>query len=95
MPLKNCASKGRRNEHRSRALLEAMGYEVVRAAASKGAFDLWAIGSKDFIICQVKSNCWPGSVEMETLRAFVAPPNCRKLIHRWRDRQRLPDVKEI
>jgi hypothetical protein len=42
-----------------------------------------------------KSNAWPGTVEMETLRNFVAPPNCRKLVHRWRHRERLPDVREL
>jgi hypothetical protein len=32
---------------------------------------------------------------METLHEFPCPGNCRKLIHRWRDRERLPDVREI
>ena len=31
----------------------------------------------------------------ETMNLFPVPANCRKLIHRWRDRQRLPDVKEL
>jgi hypothetical protein len=29
------------------------------------------------------------------LRDFSCSPNCRKLVHRWRDRVRLPDVKEL
>lgn len=29
------------------------------------------------------------------LAEFAAPDNCRKLLHRWRDRQRLPDVQEL
>jgi hypothetical protein len=32
---------------------------------------------------------------METIKAFAAPANARKLVHRWRDRQRIPDVKEL
>jgi len=28
-------------------------------------------------------------------QAFPAPPLCKKLLHRWRDRQRLPDVREL
>jgi hypothetical protein len=32
---------------------------------------------------------WPGSVETEKMKLFPVPANCRKLIHRWRDRQRL------
>jgi hypothetical protein len=38
---------------------------------------------------------WPGSVEMETLTMFPCPPNAKKLIHRWRHRQRFPDVKQL
>jgi hypothetical protein len=44
---------------------------------------------------QVKTRDWPGSVEMETLQTFTVPPNCRRLVHRWRDRQRVPDVREV
>jgi hypothetical protein len=32
---------------------------------------------------------------METLKEFPAPPNARKLVHRWRDRQRTPDVQQL
>jgi hypothetical protein len=44
---------------------------------------------------QVKSRDWPGLAEMERLRSFPAPANCRKILHRWRDRQRIPDVREL
>ncbi len=91
----NTARKGRRLEHRSRDILEAAGYSVVRAAASKGSWDLVGVGSTDVVLCQVKANAWPGTVEMEQLRAFPCPPNCRRLVHRWRDRQRVPDVREV
>jgi hypothetical protein len=47
------------------------------------------------VLIQVKSNRWPLEVEMEALREFRAPTNARKLVHRWRDRQRQPDVKEV
>lgn len=87
--------KGTRNEHRSASILEAAGYAVTRAAASLGAWDLVGIGSLDVVLVQVKTRDWPGSVEMETLRLFQAPPCVRKLVHRWRDRERQPDVREI
>jgi len=87
--------KGTHNEHRSIALLESAGYSCTRAAASLGAWDIIGIGSTDVVLCQVKTRDWPGSVEMETLKLFPAPPFARKLIHRWRDRQRSPDVREI
>jgi len=88
-------SKGTRNERRSMALLEAAGYRCTRSAASLGEWDIVGIGSTDVVLVQVKTRDWPGTVEMETLRSFPAPPNTRKLIHRWRRRQTLPDVREI
>jgi Holliday junction resolvase len=91
----NAKGKGTRNEHRSIAILEAAGYACTRAAASLGAWDIIGIGSTDIVLAQVKTRDWPGSAEMETLRNFSAPANCRKLVHRWRDRQRLPDVREV
>jgi hypothetical protein len=91
----NTKAKGTRNEHRSTQLLEAAGYAVTQAAASLGVWDLVAIGSTDVALVQVKTRDWPGLVEMETLKLFPAPPNARKLVHRWRDRQRVPDVREL
>ena len=32
---------------------------------------------------------------MKTIKLFRAPANARKLIHRWRDRQSVPDVREV
>lgn len=93
--MRNAKRKGSRNEHRSIALLEAAGYRCTRSAASLGEWDIVGIGSADVILCQVKTRDWPGSAEMETLRLFPEPPNARKLVHRWRDRQRLPDVREL
>lgn len=91
----NAKAKGTRNEHRSRHVLEAAGYAVTRAAASLGMWDLIGIGSTDFVVCQVKTRDWPGLAEMEMLEGFKCPANCRRLVHRWRDRQRLPDVREL
>jgi Holliday junction resolvase len=87
--------KGTRNEHRSIRLLEAAGYTCTRAAASLGTWDVVGVGSADIVLVQVKTRDWPGSVEMEAMRRFVAPPNARKLVHRWTDRKRVPDVREL
>jgi len=91
----NAKRKGTRNEHRSIALLESAGYRCTRAAASLGEWDIIGIGSTDVVLVQVKTRDWPGSAEMETLQDFPCPPNCRRLVHRWRDRRRLPDVREV
>lgn len=91
----NSKAKGARAEHKSIRLLEAAGYSCTRAAASLGVFDIVATGANDVLLIQVKSNDWPRNAEMEAIRVFRAPALCRKLIHRWRDRQNAPDVKEI
>lgn len=91
----NAKRKGTRNEHRSIALLEACGYRCTRAAASLGEWDIIGIGSTDVVLVQVKTNRWPGSVEMEALKLFQAPANARKLVHVWRPRKRTPDVREL
>lgn len=91
----NAKRKGTRNEHRSMAILEAAGYACTRAAASLGVFDIVGISATDIVLVQVKTRDWPGSVECEAIREFPAPPNARKLLHRYRDGVRLPDVKEV
>ena len=93
--IKNPKAKGTRNEHRSIAILEAAGYKCCRSAASLGDWDVIGIGATDFVLVQCKTRDWPGSAEMETLKMFQVPSNCKKLIHRWRHRQKLPDVKEL
>lgn len=91
----NTAAKGRRNEQKTMDMLISLGYQVTSARASKGVFDVWACSSSEILLIQVKSNEWPGSVEMEQIQMFTAPPNARKLVHRWRDRANLPDVREV
>lgn len=91
----NAKRKGTRNEHRLIRLLEASGYLCCRSAASLGAWDIVAVSSTDVCLVQVKSSQWPGTVEMEVLKNFPVPPNTRRLVHRWRDRQRMPDVREL
>ena len=75
--------------------MEAADYACMRAAASLGTWDIIGIGSIDIVLCHVKTRDWPGALEMETSRRSPAPANCRKLLHRWRDRQRIPDVREV
>jgi hypothetical protein len=91
----NTKAKGTHNEHRSMAIFEAAGYETMRSAASLSTWDFLAWDSHEIVYCQVKTRDWPGSVEMEQIQLAVIPPNGRKVLHRWRDGQRMPDVKEI
>jgi hypothetical protein len=96
--MKSAKRKGTRNKHRSRVILEAAGYArvpEVRALTRLGMWDLIGVGSTDVVLVQVKTRDWPGAAEMEALSTFRVPPNCRRLVHRWRDRQRVPDVREL
>lgn len=38
---------------------------------------------------------WPGKVETAAIRAFRAPRNARKVLHRWRDGVNEPDVRQV
>jgi len=87
--------KGTRIEHKVITWLEAQGYRVVRAAGSLGAFDLVAVRSLDMVLVQAKSNRWPGTVELERLREWPIPTNCRRMVVRWRDRKPEPDILEL
>jgi Holliday junction resolvase-like predicted endonuclease len=93
--VKNTAAKGRRNEHRSRDILEAAGYRVTRAAGSLGDWDLVGLSSTDVVLVQVRTRDWPGLIERQALKECVAPPNTRKLLHRYRDGRRRPDEQEL
>ena len=87
--------KGRDNEYRTIAVLEAAGYYCTRSHLSAGVFDVIGISATDVVLVQVKTRDWACGAEMEALQLFPTPPNCRKLVHRWRDKIDLPDVKEI
>jgi len=91
----NAKAKGTRNEHRSKAILEAAGYAVTRAAGSLGAWDLIAVSATDFCLVQVKSNRAPAPAEREALALFPCPSNCKRLCHVWFDRERFPRVIEL
>ncbi len=87
---------GRRQEYRTMRLLEnVFGYTTFRMAGSHGLFDVIGIGHHDVVLVQVKNSRMPSSEELEQLRDFKVPKNCRKLIHVWRPRKALPDVKEL
>lgn len=89
----NTKAKGSRNERRSIKLLESLGYRCTKSGASLGEWDIIGIGCHDIQLVQVKTNSWPGSVEMERLELFPCPNNCVKAVWRWDDNARRPRVK--
>jgi Holliday junction resolvase len=89
----NTARKGRRVEHKVRAVLQDEGFAVVRAAASKGVVDLVAWNSERVRLIQVKSNARPSPAERETLRAIARPANATVECWRWPDYWRAPIIE--
>ena len=81
----NTKAKGTRREAQTIKTLEAQGYACTRAAASLGVWDIIAIRRDGIKLIQVKSNRWPGSVEMEGMIAFECPASCSKEVWRYDD----------
>lgn len=87
---------GRRREYKSMEILEAAGYSCFRMAGSHGIFDIIGIGSSDVLLVQVKSDTRKiDEVDLEQMREFPAPENCKKLVHTWTARKGLPHVREL
>lgn len=81
---------GYRAEIRARKLLESWGFTVVRAAASKGPFDLLAFDQTKMMLVQVKV-CPHGKIPLyntirKELAVVPAPANCRKELWVWERR---------
>ena len=91
----NSKAKGSRAEHRCMRILEAAGYACTRAAASLGVFDVVGVGPLGTRLVQVKSNRWPGTLEMEAIELFPVHAMCTKEVWRFNDRQRVPMIKVI
>ena len=87
----NAKAKGSRNERRSRALLEAVGYRVTRAAGSLGEWDLIGLSATDVVLVQVKTRDWPGTLErLEAGMIFTIEPminagrrDIRQMVDGW------------
>lgn len=85
------AHKGRRSEHRARRILEAAGYQVCRAAGSKGPADLIAWNTRMVRFISVKSGTkYASELEREALKQMQRPGNSTVEIWRFPDRCREP-----
>lgn len=85
--------KGKKREYKTRDLLIADGFFVVRSAGSKGAFDLVAFNSESVRLVQIKANKWPGRSEIETMATIPIPPNATREVWRWNDHAREPQIR--
>lgn len=77
-------------------MLEACGFDVMRAAGSHGVFDLVAISPKAIRLIQVKTRDRPGPAEREALELFRAPKCCvTKEVWIFKDGTHDPVIEEI
>jgi Holliday junction resolvase-like predicted endonuclease len=92
----NASAKGRRAEHKARMILVAEGFEVVRAAASKGPADLVAWNATELVLVSVKSGTkYASADERAALRAVPRPANSRVEIWRFPDRCLAPVIERL
>lgn len=90
------ATKGRRAEHKARAILEAAGFSVTRAAGSKGPADLVAWNDHGVHFVSVKSGTkYLSAIEREALLLMPLPPNASVECWRFPDRCRQPLIEKI
>jgi Holliday junction resolvase len=90
------AAKGRRAEWRARDILRVAGYEVCRAAGSKGPADLIAWNGVTIRFISVKSGQqYASAIEREALQMLRVPPNASVEIWRLPDRCREPLIEVI
>jgi Holliday junction resolvase len=90
----NGARKGRRAEHRARVLLQAEGFNVCRAAGSKGLADLVAWSATALRFISVKSGTkYLSGVERAALLAMARPAGSSIECWRFPDGCREPLVE--
>lgn len=88
--------KGSRNELKTIRYLEAIGFVCTKSGGSLGLLDIIAIGRDLILGVQVKSNRWPGSVEMENLETFARSyPLVTVQVWVWKDYARQPEVRTL
>ena len=92
----NTSHKGRRAEHRARALLEAAGFSVCRAAGSKGPADLVAWDTTSIRFISIKSGTqYVRAVERDALQALARPANSTIEVWRFPDHCRAPLIERL
>lgn len=72
---------GRRREYRAQRILEAAGYQTIRAASSKGVVDVVAIGYCVRLISIKSGSAYASAIEREALEQLKG---CGARIEIWR-----------
>lgn len=76
---------GRRREYRAQRILEAAGYDTLRAASSKGISDVVAVRGREVRFISVKSGgAYASGVEREALRQLAKDADGCYSVEIWR-----------
>jgi Holliday junction resolvase len=86
-------AKGRRAEYRVQKLLEAVGFDTIRSAGSKGTWDVVAIGVSAVRLIQVKSDVRASKEEREAMKEYRTPAGVTKEIWTFFRRRREPVIE--
>jgi len=89
----NATHKLARDISRSIQVLEGSGYRCIRISGGAfGEFDIIGLSSTDVMLCKSCRGKPPWAGTIAELRHVIAPPNTRRMVHRWLPRARLPQV---
>lgn len=84
---------------RSIRFIELRGYAAARAPENAYPFHILAAGREGtelVHVCRfIPGAGWPAEETLKSLRELPCPPSCKKVIHRWRNFARKPDVRGI
>ena len=96
----NTKSKGRRYEWKSRDILKAEGYTVIRSSASLTPADLIAIKKEEILLIQVKATKYIKAnllslfkKEIQELSDMQCPDSTKKEFWVWQDKKGLTKIK--
>ena len=87
-------AKGSRVERKAMRWYESKGYRCTKSGGSLGCWDIIGIGAADVLLIQVKANRWCAGKELANIIAFSVPPNCQKIVLRWDDYARAPEIRK-
>src|SRR3990167_1649605 len=100
----NTRRKGRRNELKAKAILEAAGYDVQLAPnPSKwslqndlwGLWDLCAVDAESIRFVQIKTNARETLIDREKMSLWPCPSWCRKEVWVFYDKKKHPIIHKL
>jgi Holliday junction resolvase len=85
-------NRGVKRERRTQQILETAGYRTLRSAGSHGDFDVVGYNAVGVLFVQCKLDRDLTPAEREQLAQIQLPPNCLKLVHRYRTGRKDPEI---